>query len=154
MTTTTAHYVAPAWFTRRVFNPTVAWLTRRGVGLAGARVLEVRGRRSGQWRSVPVNVLHHEGRDHLVAARGETEWVRNLRAAGEGRLRLGRRTRAVTAVEVPVEERVDVLRAYLRRWAWEVGTFFEGVGADATDDELLAVAHRHPVFVLAGSPAG
>ncbi len=152
LTPTTSHYVAPGWFTRRVFNPTVAWLTRRGISLAGSRVLEVRGRRSGQWRSVPVNLLEHDGRPHLVAARGETEWVRNLRAAGEGRLRLGRRTWTFRAAELPADQRVDVLRAYLRRWGWEVGAFFEGVSADATDDELLAVAHRHPVFVLEVTP--
>ncbi len=147
------HYAAPGRFTRRVFNPAVAWLTRRGLSLAGSRVLEVRGRRSGQWRSVPVNLLEHDGRSHLVAARGETEWVRNLRAAGAGRLRLGRRTWTFSAVEVPVEERVDVLRAYLRRWGWEVGAFFDGVSAEATDEELRAVAHRHPVFVLEIAPA-
>lgn len=152
LTTPSSHYVAPGRFTRRVFNPTVAWLSRRGLSLAGSRVLEVRGRRSGQWRSVPVNLLEHGGRSHLVAARGETDWVRNLRVAGEGRLRLGRRTRTFRAEELPVEQRADVLRAYLRRWAWEVGAFFDGVTADATDDELLAVAHRHPVFVLTVTP--
>jgi hypothetical protein len=49
---------------------------------------------------------------------------------------------------VPGRERVRVLRPYLRRWGWEVGRFFEEVGADASDDELLAVADRHPVFAV------
>lgn len=144
----TPHYAAPGWSTRHVFNPAVAWLTRRGLSLWGSRVLEVRGRRSGQWRATPVNLLDHDGRPHLVAARGRTEWVRNLRVAGEGRLRLGRRTWTFTAVEVPPAQRVEILRAYLRRWGWEVGAFFDGVDADASDAALLEVAERHPVFAI------
>jgi deazaflavin-dependent oxidoreductase (nitroreductase family) len=146
--TPTSHYRAPGRFTRRAVNPTVAWLTRRGLSLWGSRVLEVRGRRSGQWRATPVNLLELDGRSYLVAARGRTDWVRNLEVAGEGRLRLGRRTWTFTAVPVHDDERAEVLRAYLRRWAWEVGAFFDGVGADSTDEELSAVAARHPVFAI------
>lgn len=152
MTTTPAtgptHYLAPGRLTRRVLNPTVTWLTRRGLSLWGSRVLEVRGRRSGEWRSTPVNVLEVDGRSYLVAARGRTEWVRNLEVAGDGRLRLGRRSWAFTASSVPDEQKTAVLRAYLRRWAWEVGAFFEGVDADSSDDELRAAAGRHPVFAI------
>ncbi len=142
------HYASPGRITRRVLNPLVRWLTRRGLSLWGSRVLEVPGRSTGQWRATPVNLLDHDGRLHLVAARGETQWVRNLRASGTGRLRLGRHTSAFRAVELPTDARVDVLRAYLRRWSWEVGAFFDGVSAASTDDELAAVAHRHPVFAL------
>ena len=141
-------YRAPDAFTRRIVNPLVAWLTRRGVSVWGSRVLEVRGRSSGQWRATPVNLLEVDGELFLVSPRGETQWARNLRVAGGGRLRLGRRTTAFTAVEVPRRERVRVLRPYLRRWGWEVGRFFEEVGTDASDDELLAVADRHPVFAV------
>ncbi len=144
----TGHYASPGRITRRVMNPLVSWLTRRGVSLWGSRVLEVPGRSTGQWRATPVNLLDHNGSLHLVAARGETQWVRNLRASGTGRLRLGRRTSAFRAVELPAEARVDVLRAYLQRWSWEVGAFFDGVSAASTDDALAAVAHRHPVFAL------
>lgn len=151
-TTTDAHYVAPGRVTRRVVNPLVAWATRRGLGLAGARVLEVPGRRTGEWRSTPVNLLELDGRTYLVAARGRTDWVRNLEAAGQGRLRLGRRSWTFTADVVPEAARIEVLRAYLARWAWEVGAFFGGVGAASTDDELLAVAGRHPVFAVEVTP--
>jgi deazaflavin-dependent oxidoreductase (nitroreductase family) len=137
----------PDWFTRRVFNPAVAWLTRRGVSLAGSRVLRVRGRRSGEWRETPVNPLRLEGARYLVAARGETQWVRNLRAAGGGELRVGRRREEFSAVEVAdAAAKLPILRAYLRRWKWEVGAFFGGVGADSSDEELLAEGRRHPVF--------
>jgi len=61
---------------------------------------------------------------------------------------LGRHRQALTAVEVPVGARTEVLRAYLRRWKFEVGMFFEGVGPDSTDAEFAAIAQRHPVFVL------
>jgi deazaflavin-dependent oxidoreductase (nitroreductase family) len=144
----THHYAAPGWFTHQVFNRAVAWLTRRGVSVWGSRVLEVRGRRSGQWRSTPVNLLETGDGTYLVAPRGETQWVRNLRAAGAGRLRLGRRSWGFTAVELPAGEAVGVLRPYLQRWKWEVGQFFDGVGPDATDQELARIAPRHPVFRL------
>ena len=114
----------------------------------GSRELRVRGRRSGEWRTTPVNLLVHDGHRYLVAPRGETQWVRNLRVAGAGELRLGRRTERFQAVEVPVEERVEVLRAYLRRWKAEVGVFFGGVDADASAQDIAAIAPNHPVFRL------
>src|SRR5689334_11423080 len=73
------HYQRPGWFTTNVFNPIVAGLTRLGIGVYGSRVLEVRGRRSGEWRSTPVNLLRYEGEEYLVAPRGQTQWVKNLR---------------------------------------------------------------------------
>lgn len=141
-----ARYLAPGWAAAHVFNPAAARLTGWGLPLAGSRVLAVRGRSSGQWRTVPVNPLVVGGDRYLVAPRGLTQWVRNLRAAGGGELRLGRRTEAFTAVELLDADKLPVLREYLRRWAWEVGAFFDGVGADATDEELLAAAPKHPVF--------
>jgi len=145
-------YLAPDLLTRRVLNPLVAASTRLGLPLAGSRVLAVRGRTSGEWRTTPVNPLTIGGARYLVAPRGHTQWVRNLRAAGAGELRSGRRAEAFTAVEVPDAERVPLLREYLRRWAWEVGMFFDGVDAGASDAELLAVAPKHPVFRLAAAP--
>jgi deazaflavin-dependent oxidoreductase (nitroreductase family) len=139
-------YQRPGWFTKHVFNPIVAGLTRLGVSLVGSRVLEVRGRKSGEWRRTPVNPLKYEGERYIVAARGETHWVRNLRASGAGRLRKGRRIEDFTATEVPDDEKLSLLRAYLKKWAWEVGAFFQGVGADAPDDDLRRIAPQHPVF--------
>jgi hypothetical protein len=65
-------YIEPDWFTRHVLNPFVKALTRFGVSLWGSRILEVRGRQSGEWRSVPVNLLDLDGTDYQVAPRGET----------------------------------------------------------------------------------
>jgi deazaflavin-dependent oxidoreductase (nitroreductase family) len=139
-------YKRPGWFTTQIFNRAVAGLTRLGLSVAGSRVLEVRGRTTGQWRRTPVNLLPFEGARYLVAPRGQTQWVRNLRASGEGRFVLGRRTEDFTAAELPDTEKPPLLREYLRRWKWEVGAFFEGVGPDSTDEELLRVAPDHPVF--------
>ncbi len=143
------HYRAPGWFTRNIFNRTVAGLTRSGISVWGSRVLEVPGRTSGEPRRVPVNLLTFEGQHFLVSPRGNGQWVRNVRANG-GRLDLllGRRRTAQIATELADVDKVPVLRAYLRRWKAEVGVFFDGVGADSSDEELLAIAPKHPVFVL------
>ena len=141
-----ADYQRPGWFTKYVFNPIVAGLTRMGVSLVGSRVLEVRGRTSGEWRRTPVNPLDFDGQRYIVAPRGETQWVRNLRASGEGRLRRGSRVEEFTATELADEDKVPLLRAYLKKWAWEVGAFFQGVGADAPDEDLRRIAPLHPVF--------
>jgi len=142
------HYRPPGWFTRNVFNRTVAFLTRHGVSILGSRVLAVRGRSSGVWRTTPVNLLEYLGRRYLVSPRGEGQWVRNLRASGTGELRVGRRTEAFRGRELSDDEKVPVLRAYLKRWKFEVGAFFEGVGPDSSDAEILAIASRHPAFVV------
>jgi deazaflavin-dependent oxidoreductase (nitroreductase family) len=142
------HYQRPGWFTKQVFNPIVAGLTRLGLSVAGSRVLEVRGRTTGEWRRTPVNPLSFESARYLVAPRGNTQWVKNLRASGEGRLLAGRRSEAFTAVEVPDDEKVALLRAYLKRWKWEIGAFFDGVGPESPDSELHRIAPDHPVFRL------
>jgi deazaflavin-dependent oxidoreductase (nitroreductase family) len=114
----------------------------------GSRLLYVRGRKSGEWRTTPVNVLAHDGHRYLVAPRGHTQWVRNMRAAGGGELHIGRRVERFTATELPDERKPEVLRAYLKRWKFEVGLFFEGVGADAPDSTLLQIAPGYPVFEI------
>ena len=149
------HYQRPGWFTQNVFNRLVARLTRLGVSIAGSRVLEVRGRKTGEPRRTPVNVLTLDGARYLVAPRGQTQWVRNLRVVGSGRLLVGRRAEVFSATEVPDDEKPAILRAYLERWKWEVGAFFAGVGPDASDDELRRIAPDHPIFrIEPRAPAG
>jgi deazaflavin-dependent oxidoreductase (nitroreductase family) len=140
------HYRAPNWLDRKVLNPLVAGLTRLGISVWGSRTLEIRGRKSGEPRRNPVNPLVYEDKRYLVAPRGHTQWVRNLRAAGEGDLLLGSRREHFTATEVGDADKEEILRAYLRRWKWEVGQFFDGVGPDSPSSELERIAADHPVF--------
>ena len=145
---TPKRYLEPGWFTRNVVNRLVRRLTRLGLSVRGSRELRVRGRSTGEWRSTPVNLLTLDGVDYLVAPRGTTQWVRNLRVATTGELRLGRRVEQFRAVEMADADKPRILRDYLRLWKSEVGVFFDGVSADATDDELLAIAPGYPVFVI------
>jgi deazaflavin-dependent oxidoreductase (nitroreductase family) len=150
-----SRYVTPTTslgrLSNRVFNSSVAWLTRHGLSIWGSRVLYVRGRTSGQWRSNPVNLLTVEGRRYLVAPRGHTQWVRNLRAAGRGELRVGRRVEQFTATELADDQKPPILREYLRRWKFEVGVFFAGVDAKAPEDKLREIAPGYPVFLIHGT---
>lgn len=139
-------YQEPGWFTRHVFNSSVAMLTRAGISVWGSRELRVRGRTSGEWRTTPVNLLTLDGEQFLVAPRGLTQWVRNLRVAGTGELRVGRRSESFSATEIGDADKPPILRAYLKRWKAEVGVFFDGVSGDSPDAELLRIAPDHPVF--------
>lgn len=141
-----SRYLEPDWLTRNVFNRLVRRLTRMGLSVRGSRELRVRGRISGEWRSTPVNLLTVDGEQYLVAPRGTTQWVRNVRAAGGGELRLGRRVDAFRAEELADVDKPAILRPYLALWKAETGTFFEGLDADATDAELVAAGPKHPVF--------
>ena len=141
-------YVKPDWFTRNVFNRLVAGLTRIGISVWGSCVLEVRGRTSGEPRRNPVNPLSLNGARYLVAPRGHTQWVRNLRVAGEGYLLLGGRRERFSARELADDEKEPILRAYLKKWKWEVGQFFGGVGPDAPTEQLRRIAPDHPVFQI------
>jgi deazaflavin-dependent oxidoreductase (nitroreductase family) len=131
-------------FSRRL----VSGLTRMGISLLGSRILYVRGRKTGEWRTTPVNLLVHEGQRYLVAPRGHTQWVRNMRVAGGGELHIGRRVEVFTATELADADKPEILRAYLKRWKFEVGMFFDGVGPDASDEKLLEIAPGYPVFRL------
>jgi deazaflavin-dependent oxidoreductase (nitroreductase family) len=138
-------YVKPGRSTA-IFNKAVATLTRRGISVWGSRVLYVRGRKSGEWRSNPVNPLTLNGDRYLVAPRGHTQWVRNLRVSGEGELHVGRRIEPFRATELADADKPAVLRAYLKRWKMEVGVFFDGVSANSSEEDLLRIAPGHPVF--------
>ena len=144
---TDTRYVKPGMWTK-MFNSVTAMMTRMGISVWGSRQLYVRGRSSGEMRQTPVNLLTLDGRRYLIAPRGTTQWVRNLRVAGEGELRLGRQVEKFVPQELTDEQKPVVLRAYLKRWKFEIGVFFDGVGPDSTDAQLLAVAHGYPVFAV------
>jgi deazaflavin-dependent oxidoreductase (nitroreductase family) len=130
-----------------LFNSAVGRLTRLGVSVYGSRVLYVKGRTSGEWRSTPVNPLRlADGTRYLVAPRGNTQWVRNMRAAGGGELRIGRKVEPFTVTEVADDAKPAILRAYLKKWKFEVGVFFDGVDAKAPEEKLREIAPGYPIF--------
>jgi deazaflavin-dependent oxidoreductase (nitroreductase family) len=137
-----------------VFNRTVGFFTRIGLPMAGSRVLAVRGRTSGEWRTTPVNPLRVDGQRYLVAPRGHSQWTKNLRAVGSGELRKGRQVEPFSAVEVADSEKPPILRAYLKAWAWEVNRFFENVDASSPDERLLEIAPGFPVFRITPAAPG
>jgi deazaflavin-dependent oxidoreductase (nitroreductase family) len=127
-------------------NNAIGWLARHGISLAGSAELSVPGRKSGRPQRIPVNPHTYDGAQYLVSARGHSQWVRNMRAAGGGELRVGRKVRAFTARELPDAEKLPILRTYLKKWGWEVNQYFQGVTAESSDEEILASAADHPVF--------
>jgi deazaflavin-dependent oxidoreductase (nitroreductase family) len=143
-----SRYVAPSWFTKNVFNRAVRWLTLVGISVAGSRELRVVGRTSGEVRTTVVNLLELDGQRYLVAPRGTTDWVRNVRVAGGGELRVGRRVEAFRAQELTDDAKAPILREYVRRWGWEVGQFFKDLSKNPTDEELAAIGPGFPVFVV------
>ena len=138
-------YIKPQSATN-LFNTVVARMTRMGVSVYGSRVLYVKGRKSGEWRSTPVNPLTLDGTRYLVAPRGNTQWVRNLRVVGTGELRVGRRVEPFRATEIADDAKPEILRAYLKHWKWEVGVFFDGVDAKAPEEKLREIAPGYPIF--------
>src|SRR6201986_5044397 len=104
MNATDTRYIKPGTATL-VFNAAVARLPRMGISVAGSRVLAVRGRKSGEWRTTPVNPLTVDGTRYLVAPRGNAQWVRNLRVLGTGELRIGGKTEPFSATEIPHDEK-------------------------------------------------
>jgi deazaflavin-dependent oxidoreductase (nitroreductase family) len=138
-------YIKPQSATN-LFNTVVTRLTRMGISVYGSRVLYVKGRKSGEWRSTPVNPLTLDGTRYLVAPRGNTQWVRNMRVVGTGELRVGRRVEPFRATEIADDAKPEILRAYLKKWKFEVGVFFEGVDAKAPEEKLREIAPGYPIF--------
>ncbi|MDK0518018.1 nitroreductase/quinone reductase family protein [Streptomyces sp. ML-6] len=128
-------------------NGVIGWLARHGISFKGSAELSVRGRKSGQMQRIPVNPHTYEGEQYLVSARGHSQWVRNMRVAGGGELRVGRKVRVFDAVEIADDaKKAEVVRAYLEQWGWQVNQYFNGVTAESTDAEILAACPDHPVF--------
>lgn len=137
----------------QTFNRFVSWLASLGLTSSDTVTLEVKGRRSGRVRSNPVTWVEHEGERYLVSPRGESEWVRNVRAAGGDAEIRHRGEQRVRLEEVPTEERAPIIKAYLNKTATATRQHF-GVGPKAELSEFEAIAARHPVFRIVGAPEG
>ncbi|MFJ6795337.1 nitroreductase/quinone reductase family protein [Streptomyces sp. NPDC091268] len=146
MNAPTPYYVQSGPLATR-FNALFGKLARLGISLAGSAELSVRGRKSGQMQRIPVNPFTLGSDQYLVSARGHSQWVRNMRVAGGGELRVGRKVRTFTVTELtdPAEKAV-VLRGYLEKWGWEVNRFFQGVTAKSPEADLQKASTDHPVF--------
>jgi deazaflavin-dependent oxidoreductase (nitroreductase family) len=144
-------YQKPGFFTKNVFNPLLQGAMKLGFSARGSRILTVRGRKTGKLYSTPVNPLIFEGQRYLIAPRGETGWVKNIRVVREGELRLGRTREYVRVEEVPVEQKTPILRAYLKNWKTETSVFFGGVTDDSPEEDLKRIAPAHPVFRIVES---
>jgi deazaflavin-dependent oxidoreductase (nitroreductase family) len=147
----TAYRRPAAWYLRG--QGLGVFLTSHGLAPRGAVTLEVKGRLSGKPRRTPVLLIGSGGHRYLVSLAGESEWVRNLRAAG-GRAVLKRRgALTVRLVELPVEERAPVIAAYI---SWEgrasakgaarTARYYFGLSPDPSLNQVAAVAGFYPVF--------
>jgi deazaflavin-dependent oxidoreductase (nitroreductase family) len=132
-------------------NTVIRWLAELGISIAGTRAMRVRGRKSGKQRGVVINLLTVDGVDYLVSPRGNTQWARNVRAAGV--VEVGPRWRSELARVSEVEDaaKPELLRRYLARWYWQVKGYVGGLTPNSTDEQMLAAAPTIPVFVLAPS---
>lgn len=140
------HFLKPS-LTERIFNRLFGIALGFGVGLRHNYAVEVRGRKSGRIFSTPIDLLEAGGRRYLVAPRGETNWVRNARAAGRVTLHKGRRHEEFAVHEVGVAERPELLKAYLDGFALTVQRYFPiPRGSPASD--FATIAERYPVFEL------
>jgi deazaflavin-dependent oxidoreductase (nitroreductase family) len=143
-------YHKPSGFVK-LMNAFIGRLASIGLIPGGTVRLEVKGRRSGQSRSVAVTLAEHEGQRYLVAPRGNTEWVRNVQAAGgEAFLKHGKGER-VRLEEVPIDQRAPIIKVYLKKTAMVTKREF-GMEPDAPIEEFEKIAGRHPVFRVV--PAG
>ncbi|OBG65331.1 hypothetical protein A9X03_15735 [Mycobacterium sp. E1715] len=137
----------------RAANAVIRWLAEMGVSIAGTRALRVRGRKSGKPRAVVINVLTVDGVDYLVSPRGNTQWARNVRAAGVVETGPRWRRRRARVSEVADAAKPELLRRYLDRWYWQVKDYVAGLTPDSTDEQFRAVAPTIPVFALAAADA-
>ncbi|MCV7229322.1 nitroreductase/quinone reductase family protein [Mycolicibacterium komossense] len=130
-------------------NAVIRRLAEAGVSIMGSRALRVRGRTSGQMRGVVINLMTIDGVDYLVSPRGNTQWARNARAAGEVEIGPRRRARRVAITEVPDDRKAPLLKKYLDRWFWEVKGHVGGLTPSSTPEEIALAAPSIPVFALA-----
>jgi len=146
-------YRPPAPWYRRL-NGLGVLLTSLGLAPRDAVTLQVRGRTSGKVHRIPILRTPYRGSDYLVALAGESQWVRNVRAAhGRAVIRRGR-SWPVTLEELPPTERAEIIAEYLRAGRRRSGVkanadqarFYFGLSPDPSLDDIRAVVDHYPVF--------
>lgn len=144
----TSRYDAPRR-AARAGNTLVRWLAEIGISISGTRALRVRGRTSGKWRPVVINLLSIDGKEYVVSPRGNTQWARNARAAGFVRMGPRWHNQPIQLTELPDDAKPELLKRYLDRWYWQVKGHAAGLTPESTEDELRAGAPSIPIFELA-----
>jgi deazaflavin-dependent oxidoreductase (nitroreductase family) len=137
----------------RAANTAIRWLAEMGISIAGTRALRVRGRKTGKERGVVINLLTVDGVDYVVSPRGNTQWARNVRAAGVVEIGPRWRSQRTQVSEVDDAAKPELLRRYLARWYWQVKNYVAGLTPDSSDEQLRAAAPTIPVFKLAAAGA-
>jgi len=144
-------YRRSTWFILHLANPLARYFSGRlGWGTSsGIRILKVKGSKTGKIYSIPIRLLELDKKKYLVALQGETFWVKNLRKQkGNGQIEFGGRTTDFSSKELPDQEKLPILRAYLKKW-WSVSRPLTTVTSpDAPYDEIRKAAPLHPVFEL------
>jgi deazaflavin-dependent oxidoreductase (nitroreductase family) len=135
----------------RVGNVLTTALLRAGFKLVGfgnypMYLLTVRGRKSGQPRTVSIAIIQRNGKRYLGAPFGIVDWVRNLRAAREAILTRGRRSETVNAIELPSREAALVLREEVK--GGNPFARYFGVTAESSLEDFERTTISHPVFLL------
>ncbi|HEY0224874.1 MAG TPA: nitroreductase family deazaflavin-dependent oxidoreductase, partial [Mycobacterium sp.] len=135
----------------RAGNVLIRSLAELGISIAGTRALRVRGRKTGKSRTVVINLLTVDGVDYVVSPRGNTQWARNVRAAGFVEIGPRWRRRRAEINEVGDDAKPEILRRYLARWYWQFKNYVAGLTPDSGDEQLRAGAPSIPVFALVPS---
>jgi deazaflavin-dependent oxidoreductase (nitroreductase family) len=133
-------------FADRVGDALFVALLRVGLKIGSMSLLTVRGRKSGQPRTVPVLLVEHDGHSFLVAPYGVVQWVRNIRAAGTATLTRGRHSKVISVTELPAQEAAPILKQYLIK-ATAARPYFDATQNSPLED-FEREAPRHPVFQI------
>ena len=131
----------------RFFNRAFGVLVGMGLGMLYNYLLQVRGRKTGRLYSTPVNLLEFHGKQYLVAPRGQTQWVRNAEVSGEVTLKRGASRRRFRLRTLSNEEKPEILKAYLERYAVAVQRYFP-VPARSPVEAFAPLVANYPVFEL------
>ena len=143
-------YRRSSWMILYIANPMFRFFVGK-LGLAGSsgiRIIKIKGWKTGKLYSIPIRLLEFNGKRYLVSLQGETFWVKNLRKQKSGELEFGGRTTEFTVSELSDQDKIPILRAYLKRWWSRAKPLTPITSPDAPDEEYIKAAPLHPVFVL------
>lgn len=141
---------SPRWF--KVLNRPVVALQGLGLVFGPTQVISIPGRKSGKLRTTPVSPVTVDGALYIISVYGETDWVKNARAAGWAILSRGRKQERVALTELSLEERTSVLRELQRQVPLAVRFYRLRFGVENDPEAFAALAPRCPAFRIGGEP--